>query len=59
MKKLESLKNEMFGKDDALSSNSMNTIFGGALGATKTKGSKTKYSGHGDSDPHEKDNEVY
>ena len=58
MKNFESLKNEMFGKDQSLSEKSMSKVFAGqALAATKTKGSKTKYSGHGDSDPHEGDSD--
>lgn len=51
MKNLESIKNEMFGKDQTLDSKAMNAVFAG--GATKTKGSKTKFSGNGDSDPPE------
>lgn len=50
MKNLESIKNEMFGKDKTLNPKAMNTVFAG--GATKTKASKTKYCGV-DHDPNE------
>ncbi|MBQ0734861.1 hypothetical protein [Aquimarina celericrescens] len=54
MKNLESIKNDLYGKDQTLDSKTMNSVFAG--GTTKTKGSKTKWAGNGDnSDPHESD----
>jgi len=46
MKLLESLKNEMFGKNHSLNKKSMSTVFAGqALGSTKTKGSEVYSDG--------------
>lgn len=38
MKKLENIKNELFGKDQTLNSNAMNIVLGGAVSKSKTKG---------------------
>lgn len=51
MENLESVRNELFGKDQTLDSKAMNAVFAGA--ATKTKGSKTNHYNHNDQDPPE------